>query len=108
MTTVDVLVTELKLQHTNFQRGMKDVMNTITKTGRGFNGMFSKLTMIVGIFQQIAFTAGVLVAAFTALATSVYGVYIEISSLQIALANSIKDGASATDVAFHISGVEVS
>jgi tape measure domain-containing protein len=36
--------------------------------------------------------------ALIALAVNVYGVYVEISSLQIALANTIKDGTSAADV----------
>jgi tape measure domain-containing protein len=77
---------------------MKDVGATLRKTGFAFNGLFSKATMIVGIFQQIMFTAGLLGGALIALAVNVYGVYVEISSLQIALANTIKDGTSAADV----------
>lgn len=98
MATVDVLITELKLKTDSFTKGMQGVFKTLKQTGFAFNAMFSKLTMAVGIFQQIAFTVGLLGGALAAAALNVYDVYVTISSLQIALQNTIKDGTLVADV----------
>lgn len=97
-TTVDTLITELKLRSSQFKQGIADIRRLITGVYKFFSTLTAKAVMLVGVMQQIIFTVGVLSAAMGGLIKVFYGTFVEIESFKIAIKGTLSETENIIDV----------